>query len=264
MLCHAEVRPRMRASHPLSGHTLARRAARRRRRAPAHPETFPRRDQHRGPRSLAMLTAPEPSAVSTAEDTLPVVLVVDDSPIDRRLAGGILQQRGGVRVIYAQHGVAATRGPRAGSSRADRHRPADARDGRAGIGGDRAGAVSARADHLDDGSRQRGGSDAGPEPQGRSYVPKTQAGERPGRYGQRRAADHAQSPAAAAAGPRALDADRVPFLPGERRDADSAARFAPTGLPANGPTLRRDGAGPRRRRTARSPPQRDAPRQSRA
>ncbi len=54
-----------------------------------------------------MLTAPEPSAVSTAEDTLPVVLVVDDSPIDRRLAGGILQQRGGVRVIYAQHGVAA-------------------------------------------------------------------------------------------------------------------------------------------------------------
>ena len=53
-----------------------------------------------------MLTTPERST-APHDESLPVVLVVDDSPIDRRLAGGILQQRGGMRVIYAQHGVAA-------------------------------------------------------------------------------------------------------------------------------------------------------------
>ena len=54
-----------------------------------------------------MLTMPESSTLPGAERAVPVVLVVDDSPIDRRLAGGILQQRGEVSVIYAQHGAAA-------------------------------------------------------------------------------------------------------------------------------------------------------------
>ena len=34
-----------------------------------------------------------------------VALVVDDTAVDRRLAGGLIEQAGGIKVVYAKNGV---------------------------------------------------------------------------------------------------------------------------------------------------------------
>src|SRR5437763_7369814 len=51
------------------------------------------------------LTPAGPPAAAPAEDV--TVLVVDDSPVDRRLAGGLIERQRRWRVLYAAHGLEA-------------------------------------------------------------------------------------------------------------------------------------------------------------
>jgi CheY-like chemotaxis protein len=53
------------------------------------------------------LTLNSPAANPEMQRSAPLVLVVGDSPIDRRLAGGIIERQAGVRVVYANDGLAA-------------------------------------------------------------------------------------------------------------------------------------------------------------
>lgn len=53
------------------------------------------------------MTVQGPASDDTFANKHPTVLVVDDSPIDRQLAGGLLQKSGNIKVEYAENGVAA-------------------------------------------------------------------------------------------------------------------------------------------------------------